>query len=44
MNNKAAKSADGFDWSCRACKKEREEEEKADRKKYSKTFFDEKEF
>lgn len=29
---------------CRACKKDYDDNKKADRKKYSKTFFDEKEF
>jgi hypothetical protein len=41
---RTTKSPDGYNWSCRACKKEREEEKKSQRKKYSKTFFDEREF
>jgi hypothetical protein len=42
--SRVARSADGFDWACRACKKEHEDARKQKRKEYSKTFFDEKEF
>jgi hypothetical protein len=38
------KNTDGRTHECRSCKKDIEDQKKASRKEYAKTFFDEKEF